>query len=225
MSAREEDLSDDVRKLIFRRAKELGLSWTDLSKSTGRNLGYIHSFLFRDIPKRLAENDRKQLAGALRVTEESLRHSPAATTSPDLGFHPMVKAIPHHGRSSDAPVHIDLHGQDIPAFSDQGEIDRSRPHSFVPRPNACMRPSETYAIWISTSWGRLRPGDLAYADLTRPPRVGDVVVAIQEASILAIGDLTALSSAEATIEVSSDHEVVVSRSVDSLHKVRWLQLA
>jgi len=73
--------SDDVRSTLDRLIGERGLSYAAISQMLGRNQAYIHQFIHRGSPQKLAEDDRRFLAEFLGVDEKLLGASLAARIS------------------------------------------------------------------------------------------------------------------------------------------------
>ncbi len=61
-----------VRDVLDRLISERGLSYAAISQMLGRNQAYIHQFIHRRSPQRLAEHDRRFLAEFLAVDEALL---------------------------------------------------------------------------------------------------------------------------------------------------------
>ena len=62
----------DARQTIARVAQEKGESLSALSRKIGRNVSYLQQFIERGTPRRLPEEDRRNLAIALNIDERQL---------------------------------------------------------------------------------------------------------------------------------------------------------
>lgn len=60
---------DAVRKLILRRVEERGINLSALSRRLGKNHAYMQQFIHRGVPRKLPEDVRSKLAGALDLDE------------------------------------------------------------------------------------------------------------------------------------------------------------
>lgn len=71
---------DDSRAALAATAAEQGISLARLSRLIGRNEAYLHQYVTRGSPRRLAEDDRRRLAAALGVGEAVLGGPPPLAT-------------------------------------------------------------------------------------------------------------------------------------------------
>jgi hypothetical protein len=221
----EEDL-DDVRRLVLSRGRALGLNLTTMSRAVGRSAGYMHQFIWRGVPAKLLEAERHRLAATLGINEVELRGPEPLlelATPPGIETGLLQREPVMHGSIGGA-VASRINGRDIPVHNDSGPLERGPMQAYVARPHPSIAPAETYAIWISANRGRLRPGDLAYIDRVRPPRAGDMVAVTRDRSIVAVGELTALSNVAATVRVDVGDVYKVDRSTEVLEKIRWVEL-
>ena len=60
---------DDVRTALMRLSAERGESLSELSRMLRRNVSYLHQFVHKGSPRRLADRDRALLAAHCGVTE------------------------------------------------------------------------------------------------------------------------------------------------------------
>ncbi len=238
---------DPVRQLVMQRAGALRLSLAELSRGLGRNESYMHQFIFRGSPRALPEDVRPTLAQLLGVQEQDLRTPPrpaqrrqaqqAATVRADLlelaprpvaprepvRRPPEVISAPSlsglgDGRTAALPAN-----DEVPLFMDTGEVAAESSTLDYDFPTHDKR-AAAWALWITTPRDRLRPGDVAYVSTQQPPRVGDVVVAIEHRRVVTIGELTALTHATATIREGA-RETTVERKAVRVLKVTYFQLA
>lgn len=70
------------------------------------------------------------------------------------------------------------------------------------RPASLATAKGAFALWISRSRGRLRPGDLAYVRIGQPARIGDIIAVLQDDRVAAVGDL--VSTDDRYVEVRED---------------------
>ena len=68
---------DEARSALAEAVRRQGGSLLQLSRWLGRNDAYLHQFVTRGTPRRLAEADRQRLAALLGVSEEALGGPPA----------------------------------------------------------------------------------------------------------------------------------------------------
>lgn len=69
---RPEPTPAQVRALLVQLADERGSSLAALSRLIGKNPAYLHQFVTRGSPKRLHEDDRRNLAAFLDIDEREL---------------------------------------------------------------------------------------------------------------------------------------------------------
>ena len=69
-------MADGPRAALERMIAERGQDYAGLSRLIGRNAAYIQQYIKRGVPKRLAEEDRRQLARYFGVAEEVLGGPP-----------------------------------------------------------------------------------------------------------------------------------------------------
>lgn len=62
----------DQREALARLIEERRENYSSLSRVIGRNPAYIHQFIKRKTPKRLADSDRRALANYFRISESEL---------------------------------------------------------------------------------------------------------------------------------------------------------
>jgi len=178
------DRLDPIRRLVVDRARECNLTMADLSRVVRKNETYMHQYVYKGTPKRLSGAVRALLAKALEVEEVRLR-APGDDPLPEPG-------APRFPGPLGAPA------ADVPVFLDTDEIDLSRARQFAPRPQLLMGQPDAFALYVSRPAGRLEPGDLAYVH-SRPARRGDLVVALKDQRIAAMGVLTELTASHATV--------------------------
>lgn len=180
---------DPVRKLVFDRTRELGLSLTDLSRMIERNGTYIHQFLYRRSPKTLPEDAREDIARALKIDPGVLRGEPkrGARLAPPKS--PLVSGgLP---LSSDSPP-----AASVPLFNEGDRIDGPPPARAT-----LLLPvgPEAFAIWLFRPHGkRLAAGDIAFA-CRKEFKAGDPVAVVRDSRIVAIGDLIEADQAKIVV--------------------------
>jgi hypothetical protein len=192
---------DAIRTRIEQRAREMRLTWADISRHLGKNEAYMWQYAEKGTPRELPEEVRYKLADLLDMPEEELR-PPRFTAS--RGPQPRSQ------QSSDT----------IPVFAQGEEIDVSNAKERTPRPpNIGADDTEAFGLWIRGRRGRLEPGDLAIIRGHQPPRVGDQVVAVAGRNIAAVGRLLDLTEAAASIEASGGKPMQVDLRDARLMKV------
>jgi hypothetical protein len=206
---------DPVRALIKDRARQLRLGMADLSRHIGRNETYIHQYIRRGSPAILPEEVRYSLAEILGLPEEVLRSPSQSGASVVPAIPPPFDVSPVTRGASRESLPTPL----VPVFADTGAVDLSRASEWTMRPPALQSAAGSFALWISSARGRLRPGDIAFVRPTQPPRVGDTVVAFKGRDISAIGDLIGLDVETATVQLELEARVLVSRTENKLAKV------
>lgn len=75
----------DQRQALEQLIRSHGSDYSALSRLLGRNPAYIHQFITRGSPRKLAEQDRKVLAEFFGVDEEVLGGPPRRSTKGDAG--------------------------------------------------------------------------------------------------------------------------------------------
>lgn len=78
---------DRAREVLAALVSERGSDCAALSRLLGRNAAYVHQYLTRGSPKRLAERDRRRLAEFFGVEEEALG-------GPPRGERPVDRLVP-----------------------------------------------------------------------------------------------------------------------------------
>jgi phage repressor protein C with HTH and peptisase S24 domain len=68
----------DPRKVLEKLCAERGEDFASLSRMLGRNSAYIQQFVRRGVPRRLKEDDRRELARYLSIPEAMLGGPPGA---------------------------------------------------------------------------------------------------------------------------------------------------
>lgn len=175
---------DASRRTLVERARAKGVTLADLSRAAGRNLSYVHQYVWKGAPKALPVNERAKIAKYLDMPEDLLRQP----WEPSL-----VSIVAGSDELHPAPRPIDT--RDVPVFRDDEIIDPAKALNWESSLDAKGNGGRYVAIWITAMRGRLNPGDLAYVHMMRPPRVGDTVLALADQRIAAIGELVALDGA------------------------------
>lgn len=166
---------DAVRTLIRDRAKEIGKTLADLSKSVGKNHAYLQQFIHRGVPVRLPELVRHQLAPLLGVDEVELRGADSRlpnkkTTAP----------APNARIAGAARI-----GATIPAFGHamggkdgQFVLNGNKVGDVLAPPSLAGVP-EAYAVYVvgESMEPRYFAGEAVFINPRLPVRQGDFVVA------------------------------------------------
>lgn len=172
---------DTPRRTLIERARTKGVTLADLSRAAGRNLSYVHQYIWKGAPKALPVNERAKIARHLDMPEDLLRQP----WEPSL-----VSIVAGSDESRPAPRPIDT--RDVPVFRDDDIIDPAQAMNWESGVDAKGNGGRYVAIWVTGMRGRLHPGDLAYVHMMRPPRVGDTVLALADQRIVALGELVTL---------------------------------
>jgi hypothetical protein len=202
---------DPIRILIRERAREVRLTMAELSRHMGRNPTYLHQYIRRRHPAVLPEDARGSLARLLGLPEDALR-SPGRNRGAATG----LTAPPLHGLRN---IPSSPPRRDVPVFADSQSVDPVAAIEWTERPPILQAAAGSFALWISSARGRLRPGDLAFVRGTQPPRVGDAVVALKGKEVVAIGDLVSLEPENATVEEAAETRLVVRRQDHRVMKI------
>jgi hypothetical protein len=80
---------NDAAKMLDQLIRERGEEYSALSRLIGRNAAYIHQFVTRGVPRKLAEDDRRILARYLGV-DEVLLGGPAIAPLPAMIMVPRL---------------------------------------------------------------------------------------------------------------------------------------
>jgi len=177
-----------VRKLVLDRATELRINIADLSRASGRNVTYMHQFIYKGTPKRLAEDTRKAIAAILKLPEDDLRDQPRAPTA--MWQRVKAPSVPANMASLGANL--------VPLFFEDQMVNPTQALSTTQAMPAKVGHAD-FALWIKAPHGRVRAGDVAYVQRAHPTRVGDQVVVLKGESIYSIGELAAISPDGVTI--------------------------
>jgi transcriptional regulator with XRE-family HTH domain len=182
---------DPVRARIEARIAALGRTMADVSRALGKNHAYMHQFLAgkrgQPTPRVLDEDTREKLAEVLGVPPDSLR----AARGP-------APAIPAHRPGAIAMTAFSGHAAAgrLPVYLDTDAIDPANAREWLQPPD--FGPVSC-AIWITRAHGRLRTGDLAFVRFAQPVRAGDIVLAVQNKRIAALGDMHTLTEDDTQI--------------------------
>ena len=129
-------------------------------------------------------------------------------------------ALADRGRRAGLPpVTAEAQGPDIPVYSDEGTVAPGHALDWVWRPARLVTAKGAFALWISRPRGRLRPGDLAYVRIGQPARIGDIVVALQDDTVAAVGDLVAMDDRHAEVRDGDESPRKYEREAVRLLKV------
>lgn len=199
-----------MRRMVVDAANGKNLSLAELSRIAGKSDGYMHSFITRSIPKYLHDATRTNVAQALGIDELELM-DPA-----DREKLPAFTALTL-GKVSPGPASAPVFGE-IPMYRDTDDTSAA-PTGFATRPGAGADATQIVALWITRPCGRLRAGDIAYADRSRSPRNGDTAVVVQDGNIIGIGDYH--EGPEGTASVGEC--LTFNASEHDLWKIRWIE--
>lgn len=184
---------DAVRRRIVERISTLNLTLAGVSRLMGRNVTYLHQFVYRGTPRKLPEDDRARLALLLDLPEWKLRPEgkPVITeTKSDARDFPPLN-------TASAP-------QGVPVYTERDTIDAAQVIEWIPHPSLLGSTGPVFALWIARDHGsRLRAGELAFVNMTQPPRPGDMVVVLQAKRIVCIGELVAIDHSSVSVNDGS----------------------
>jgi hypothetical protein len=172
---------DKPRRILIERARTKGVTLADLSRAAGKNLSYVHQYVWKGAPKALPVNERVKIAKYLDMPEDLLRQP----------WEPSLVSIAA-GSDDLHPVPRPIDTRDVPVFRDDEIIDPAKAQNWERGIDAKGSGGRYVAVWVTGMRSRLQPGDLAYVDMMRPPRVGDTVLALADQRIAALGELVAL---------------------------------
>lgn len=169
--------SDPVRDRIVRRAAELEISLSDLSKKIGKNHAYFQQFVKRGVPANLPEDVRHSTAEVLGIQEADLRGQRTArekVTAPAT-VRPSATHPPNrHEMGLDVQVWGNAAGGSSRAdFQFNGQII-----DHVRRPPGIASQQGVFALYVvGTSMApKFEEGNLIYVSSSRPALIGDYVV-------------------------------------------------
>lgn len=188
---------DDVRRTLVKRAGLKEVSLSDISRSVGKNVSYIHQFVWKGAPKTLPVSIRVEVARILDLPEDALRF-PGEPTLAELTQAAKPAAL---ARSAVVPPH------EVPVFRDDDLIDPAKAEEWTSPLQSAASGGAYIALWITAHRGRLQAGDLAYVRLSQPPRVGDTALALSDRRVAGLGTL-----------VSADERLVVIRDTGGVDR-------
>ncbi|MFT8946017.1 MAG: hypothetical protein ABF876_05480 [Acetobacter aceti] len=203
-----------MRQAVMDAVAKKDISLAELSRIAGKSDGYMHSFLTRSIPKYLPEAPRAKVAQALEIDERLLMSDKMREAIP--AFSSLAA-----GRVTPSPVPSQIYGE-IPSYRDSDDLSAA-PTGFATRPSAGADVTQIVALWISRSRGRLRSGDIAYADRSRKPRDGDTALAMRDGNIIALGDYRTDNDGTIRIDEDERQTVQIDPDVTDLWKIRWIE--
>lgn len=183
---------DKPRRTLVERARVKGATLADLSRAAGRNLSYVHQYVWKGAPKALPVAARAKIAEYLDIPEDLLRQPWEPSLVSIVGGSDELRAPSRSGESRDVPV-----------FRDDEIIDPTAATNWEVGLDSKGNRGRYVAIWVTGVRGRLQPGDLVYVHMMQPPRVGDTVLALSEQKVVALGTLLTLSGVVA-IQDSGD---------------------
>ena len=88
----------DPRATLERLIRDRGEDYAGLSRLIGRNAAYIQQYIKRGSPRRLAEDDRRQLAAYFGIDEALLGAPPAPAPRGDSGLVRLRTRVDRPGR-------------------------------------------------------------------------------------------------------------------------------
>jgi hypothetical protein len=180
---------DTARELIINAMSERRFTAAYISAACGMNASYMHQYLFgRKSPRFLPYEIRLKVAELLALRETDLRPDAGKKLQPTSGPAP-ASAQPGQIQSQDMAM--------LPVYLDHGDIRPDMACDWIAAPDSPH--GINHGIWITTERGRLRRGDLAYVRRSIPPRPGDLVTVQQDARLLTIGTLDALTGDSITV--------------------------
>lgn len=203
-----------MRREVVRAAASKDISLAELSRIAGKSDGYMHSFITRSIPKYLQDVTRTKVAQALEIDETLLMSPEAKAAIPSFS---SLSA----GRIAPIPASSPILGE-IPSYRDSDDLS-APPAGFATRPGAGVDATQIIAVWISRPRGRLRAGDIAYADRSRKPRDGDTALAVQDGNIIALGDYHVENDGSGQIKEKEGHPIRINPDEYDLWKIRWIE--
>jgi hypothetical protein len=99
---------DRVRQRLKTLIREHHADYAGLSRLIGRNPAYIHQFITRGVPRRLAEEDRRRLATHFGIDETELgapaSHIPVPASTAGRAYH-LLPFLGYTGRTEAEPPH------------------------------------------------------------------------------------------------------------------------
>lgn len=203
---------EGVRKLLLERARARHVTLAEISRAAGKNDAYVHQFVHKGSPRRLPEGVRRIAATMLGIPEDALRGDDDAAPQATLtaAAAPAAPAAAHEPR------------QDVAVYAEGGMLEPSQAVQFVAR--VAGMPA-SWALWVSTPSGRLRPGDLVHVHPTQPPRIGDAVVVVDDGRIAGAGDLVHLGADDFVVTHNGGEQRSYRRESARAYRVVHISLA
>lgn len=178
---------DAPRRALLNAVAASGLDLANLSRQIGRNHAYLGQYLWRGTPRSLDEDDRKALAGILKITQEELKtgskpggdekgvdnhqSSVAGRNDQGLAFQPGAQTV------SQWPKDVKILGY-VKAGTDGFFLDQGGHHGMAYRPPALMGVEDAFAVRVhdESMVPAFKPGRIVWVHPTRTPFPGDDIV-------------------------------------------------
>ena len=180
---------DTVRKFIASRLKVMRLSMTAVSRLMNRNDAYLQQFLARGTPKKLDEEDRRNLARILQVDERELRHLdenyPQNSQRGAVDTAGRIDSNNPIGNPRIAVQSPDLWPRDLPvvkltrcASGDGFTMSRDQVIDWASRPPEVSGAKDAFGFFVDviSMEPAVRRGDFVVINPARPAVSGDLVV-------------------------------------------------
>jgi hypothetical protein len=192
-----------VRKAIFERCHDSGLTLADLSRAIGRNNAYVHQYMFKGTPRRLDGDSRMIIADLLKIAPDQLREPSERMRSQNA-----LSAV----KADLAPAKI---REGIPLFRETEFIDLAKASNWVPA-MPTVGPSVSFAVWIERPRKKLTPGNIVFAKPDHPVRPTDQVVVLAGNWVACLGEVHAVGVVSITVECLLQKQEFITNDVQIL---------
>lgn len=173
---------DPLRRLILEASSVEGRDLKAMSLHIGKNPTYMHQFVHKGSPRRLAAEDRLKLAVFLELPASALTEGlPDNVMAAELPTLPLEANVqPFDGR---LPARLEM-PDDVPVLGtavggDDGHfILNGQPADYIRRPPGLAGARKAFAVIANgiSMVPAFDHGDPAYVNPARPPWIGDHVV-------------------------------------------------
>ena len=155
---------DSPRRRLLELTEARGLNLTALSRSIGRNPGYLRDYIRKHSPTKLDEDERVALAALLGCEPAELKGELSPLPHVTRNLKPGSLQLPVFGRSTSKGVEINLQS----------------PAGITSRPPILQGSADAYAVHVfdATMSPAFEPGHLVWVDPSRPITDGDDVLIV-----------------------------------------------
>ena len=196
---------EQIAKVIQERCGEVRQSPRAVSLAIGCCTTYLHQY-FSGKQKQLPEASLRSIARVLSLDYAQLLEG---------------RKLPLNDNAQGAPG---VTGS-VPVFAAGDDVDPANPRQFANRPPSLATAMGAWALFGSARHGRLRAGDVAFVHPHQTPRVGDMVVVLDNLKIVATGELLDAPDGAYVVEVSKGEPESFSEEDHRLQKITAIEMA